>query len=881
MQWTGLNELRKQYIDFFESKGHYPLESASLIPEEDKSLLLINSGMAPLKKYFLGQAKIPGDRAVSCQKCIRTPDIERVGKTSRHGTYFEMLGNFSFADYFKREAIGWAWELVTGVWEMPIEKLYISVFEDDDEAYDIWTKEIGVKPEHMARLGREDNFWEIGAGPCGPCSEIYYDRGAKYGCGSPDCAPGCDCDRFVEFWNLVFTQFISDGAGNYEKMKKGNIDTGMGLERIACIMQGVDNLFEVDTIRNVMRHVEDIAGVSYKRDENTDISLRVITDHIRSTVFMIGDGIGPSNEGRGYVLRRLLRRAARHGRLIGIKRPFLFEICDTVIDCNLGAYAYLGEQRDYIRRVISAEEDRFLLTIDQGTGILKEIIEETLAGQKKTVSGTLAFKLYDTFGFPPDLTLEILAERGLSADMDEFEQLMQRQRTRARQERKAREDAGWEEDLFASLDFAPTEFTGYDSLTCGAKLLFAAGPDDRTDLISEGEAVTLLLDRTPFYARSGGQTGDSGIISSGAVEIEISDCKKSREGYFLHSGKVTKGVIQPGMAVTASVDAGRRNAIMRNHTATHLLQRALRDILGEHVHQTGSDVDDKRLRFDFSHFEAVSTGQLGDIERLVNAKVLESLPVTTSVMTLNKAREYGATALFGEKYSDEVRVVEAEGYSVELCGGTHVANTSSVGLFKITSESSAAAGVRRIEAVTGFGVMEYIYTQHEIMTQTAKALRASIVSEIAKRAASVADTLKRYEKEIAELKQSDARASAGSALSSFTDIEGTQVRAAFIPSLAAGELRTTADEFKGNFPDSVTVIASCDENKVSFVAACGKIAIEKGLFAGEIVKRAAAVAGGTGGGKPDMAMAGAKDAGKAEAAVAAVNDIVRELLKKN
>ena len=880
MRWTGLNELREQYLKFFAGKGHHLLESAPLIPEEDKSLLLINSGMAPLKKYFLGQAKLPGNRAVSCQKCIRTPDIERVGQTSRHGTYFEMLGNFSFADYFKREAIGWAWELIRDVWEMPEDRLYISVFEEDDEAYDIWTKETGVSEEHMIRLGREDNFWEIGAGPCGPCSEIYFDRGERYGCGKPGCAPGCDCDRYVEFWNLVFTQFISDGAGGYERMKQGNIDTGMGLERIACIMQEVDNLFEVDTVRSVMRHAESIAGVRYGDDPKTDISLRVITDHIRSTVFMIGDGVGPSNEGRGYVLRRLLRRAARHGRLLGITKPFLNELCGTVIDCNLSAYGYLDERRDYIRRVIGAEEDRFLKTIDQGFGLLMDMIKSAAAGNSENISGENAFKLYDTFGFPLDLTREILAERGMDVGIEEFNSLMERQRNRAREERKAREDVGWDEDIFDSLDNTPTRFSGYDSLECDAALLFIVSGGESVGFASEGDEVTLLLDETVFYAESGGQTGDSGVIIAGPAEVEIDDCKKSGEGYYLHTGRVTKGVVETGMRVRVKVDRAERDAVARNHTGTHLLQRALRDRLGDHVHQTGSYVDGARLRFDFSHFEAVTPEELREIEREVNLKVLEGLRVSVSVMPLEEARKLGAVALFGEKYTETVRVVEVGGYSVEFCGGTHVTNTSALGLFKIVSESSAAAGVRRIEAVTGLGVMDYIYSRQDIMREAAKALKTANISEIGRRAAAAAETLRRYEKQIAALKQAGANSSVTSALSSYTDIEGIKVRAVRLTGLDHDALRKAADEFKGNIPDSVTVIAAADDNKVTFVAASGKLAVERGLFAGDIIKEVAAVAGGSGGGKPDMAMAGAKDIGRADEAIAAVPDIVRRMLKK-
>ncbi|MCL2539045.1 MAG: alanine--tRNA ligase, partial [Oscillospiraceae bacterium] len=792
MEWTGLSELRKQYLDFFVGKGHYLLESAPLVPEEDKSLLLINSGMAPLKKYFLGQARVPGDRAVSCQKCIRTPDIERVGKTARHGTYFEMLGNFSFADYFKREAISWAWELIVTVWKMPPEKLYMSVFQDDDEAYDIWTKEIGVPESRMVRLGREDNFWEIGAGPCGPCSEIYFDRGEQYGCEREDCAPGCDCDRFVEFWNLVFTQFISDGNGNYEKMAHGNIDTGMGLERIACIMQGVDNLFEVDTVRSIIKHIENLARVSYRTDEKTDVSLRVITDHLRSTVFMIGDGIMPSNEGRGYVLRRLLRRAARHGRLLGINEPFLFEAADTVIEENKSAYSYLSESRDYIKQTIKAEEERFLKTIDQGFGMLMEIVEDAVKKGETLIGGEPVFRLYDTFGFPLDMTREIIEERGLYVDVDVFDELMERQRLRAREERRSKEEIGWEDDMFASLDIEATEFAGYETLRTDSELLYMVVEGEEADTAAEGDRVTILLDKTPFYAEAGGQVSDVGFIRTEDSLVKIDACKLSMEGYYLHFGTVAEGTIKVRRTVEAEVDRARREATQRNHTSVHLLQQALREVLGDHVRQAGSYVDSERSRFDFSHFEAVSAEELRRAEHIVNQKILESLAVETSVLPIEEARGLGAIAIFGEKYGDKVRVVRVDGFSVEFCGGTHVSNTASIGSFKILSESSVAAGVRRIEATTGFGVMDYIYRQQDIMYEAARAFRLNSFSELGKRAQAVAETLKSYEKQIAALKSMDIRSSVSDALSSFTDVGGIKVRAARLTGLDHAALRRAA-----------------------------------------------------------------------------------------
>ncbi|MEG2083343.1 MAG: alanine--tRNA ligase, partial [Oscillospiraceae bacterium] len=650
MEWTGLNELREIFLNFFASKGHYRMESFSLVPQDDKSLLLINSGMAPLKKYFLGQAHVDGNRATTCQKCIRTPDIERVGKTARHGTFFEMLGNFSFADYFKREATLWAWEFCTEVIKMPEDKLYVSVYEDDNEAYEIWTKEIGVSPDRMVRLGREDNFWEIGSGPCGPCSEIYFDRGEKYGCGSPTCAVGCDCDRYVEFWNLVFTQFISDGNGHYEKMAKGNIDTGMGLERLACICQGVDNLFEVDTIQNIMKHIERIAGVTYKQSEKVDVSLRVITDHIRSTVFMVGDGIGPSNGGRGYVLRRLLRRAARHGRLFGITRPFLFEVCETVIDENTSSYPYLNENREYIKRVIKAEEETFAKTIDAGSALLSDILDEMDKNGDKVIGGETAFKLNDTYGFPIDLTQEIALERGFTVDEAGFKTFMDEQKKRSRED-TLKNKISWETDLFRELKIGPTEFVGYDTLECDATLKFIAADGAVAESASEGDEVQLILDKTPFYAESGGQIGDVGVItaSGGKATVRIDDCQKTNEGYFVHTGTVEGGMIMRGEKVHASVDVLTRRSTMRNHTSAHLLQKALIEVLGDHVHQAGSYVDASRVRFDFSHYEAMKPDEIKRVEDRVNAKILEAIEVVHKVMPIEQAKQEGAVALFGEK----------------------------------------------------------------------------------------------------------------------------------------------------------------------------------------------------------------------------------------
>ena len=718
MQWTGLNELRDKYLTFFEGKGHLRLDSFPLVPKNDPSLLLINSGMAPMKKWFLAQEEPPRHRVTTCQKCIRTPDIERVGITARHGTFFEMLGNFSFQDYFKEEVIPWAWEFLTSdEWmAIPKDRLHISVYEQDDEAYDIWTKKVGIAPDHMVRLGKEDNFWEHGSGPCGPCSEIYFDRGPEYGCGKPTCGVGCDCDRYMEIWNLVFSQFDADGKGHYERLARPNIDTGMGLERLACVMQNVGNLFEVDTVRAILNHVERISGHIYGQDEKTDISIRVITDHIRSTTFMVSDGILPSNEGRGYVLRRLLRRAARHGRMLGIDRPFLTELVDTVIHENKAGYPELEEHADYIKKVIGTEEERFYKTIDQGLNILNGLIDNitkaALSGKEKILSGIDAFKLNDTFGFPLDLTREIAAEAGITVDEENFQVEMKKQKEKARQDRLSRDISGWSADLFGELNAEPTVFTGYDvledkgtvlALSDGEELLEAVSTDDGAK-----EGVLVVLDRTPFYAESGGQVADTGtIVTASGARLEVKAVKKTPKGYFVHTCTLTEGTAIVGETATASVSKGRRRAIARNHTSAHLLQKALREVLGSHVHQAGSYEDDERVRFDFTHFSAVTPEELALVEHIVNQKIFEALDVTVQNMPLAEAKKMGAMALFGEKYGDVVRVVSVEdGFSKELCGGTHMDNTARLGLFKILSESSVASGVRRIEGVTAMGVLD-------------------------------------------------------------------------------------------------------------------------------------------------------------------------------
>ncbi len=876
MEWTGLNELREKFLSFFQQHGHYRMESFPLIPQDDKSLLLINSGMAPLKKYFLGQDHVPGNRATTCQKCIRTPDIERVGKTARHGTYFEMLGNFSFGDYFKHEATAWAWEFVTKVLELPVDRLYVSVYEEDDEAYDIWTREVGVAPDHMVRLGKEDNFWGIGSGPCGPCSEIYFDRGPEYGCGRPSCFVGCDCDRYVEFWNLVFTQFISDGNGHYERMEHGNIDTGMGLERLACIMQGVDNLFEVDTVRNIMKKIEQITGVQYKKDEATDVSLRVITDHIRSTVFMVGDGIGPSNEGRGYVLRRLLRRAARHGRLLGVTRPFLFEVCDTVIEENVSAYPYLAEPRDYIGRVIKAEEERFAKTIEQGFEMLEEHLAAMREKGETVLSGADAFKLNDTFGFPLDLTVDIVSEQGFKVDEEEFHRLMDVQKKRAREDAKSR-DVSWEDDLFSDVKLPDFRFLGYDALCCEAELVAMAVEGQRVDSASQGDRVALVLSETPFYAESGGQVGDTGRITFGPAVVAVEDCRKTPEGYYLHIGRVESGSISVGDRVTAQVDEDVRRATMRNHTAAHLLQAALRQVLGDHVHQAGSYVDRDRVRFDFTHFEAVKPEELRQVEDIVNSNILSAIPVTTKSMPIDEAKTMGAMALFGEKYGDIVRVVNVEGCSVEFCGGTHVSNTSHLGLFKIISESSVAAGVRRIEGTTGMGVIAHLYDQEKLLAEASAPFKITSFQELPARAAQAVASIREKDREIEKLAAKIASGALDGIIAGATEVKGLKVFSGQVEA-QADALRSMADDLRGRSQNAVVVLAGVTGGKGTLVAACGPKALEAGLKAGAVVKEFASRCGGSGGGKPDMAMAGAKELDKLPSVLSQAAGIIESML---
>ena len=879
MEWTGLNELREKYLSFFESKGHLRLPSFSLVPQGDKSLLLINAGMAPLKKYFTGELTPPRTRVTTCQKCIRTPDIERVGITARHGTFFEMLGNFSFGDYFKHEATAWAWEFCTKVLEMPAEKIYISVYQDDDEAYDIWTKELGVSPDHMVRLGKEDNFWEHGAGPCGPCSELYFDRGEKYGCGSPTCGVGCDCDRYVEFWNLVFTQFDNDGNNNYTRLKSCNIDTGMGLERLACIMQGVDNLFEVDTVQNIMKHIMQIAGVKYHEDEKKDVSLRVITDHIRSTTFMIGDGVMPSNEGRGYVLRRLLRRAARHGRLLGIDGTFLYKVCETVIKENETAYPNLVEKHDLIVKVIKAEEESFNKTIDTGLNLLENIIAQS---DSKVLSGADAFKLQDTFGFPIDLTKELLEERGMSVDIDEYDRLYAQSRAAAR---AARKDAGaqaWKDSNVSFKDVGATEFVGYTDYSCDAEIKAIVTNGERAEFATSDSEVVVVLDKTPFYGESGGQAGDTGVIKTDNATLEVTATGKTPDGVVLHIARFISGdSIALGDKVHAQIDVEKREATRRNHTAAHLLQAALRKHLGSHVEQAGQLVNSEEMRFDFTHFSALSGDELKAIEREVNEVILKGIPVETREMPIEEAKKLGAMALFGEKYGDVVRVVSAGDFSVELCGGTHADNTAKLGLFKIVSESSVAAGIRRITAVTGFGVLKHIENDERIMQSAAAAMKLGNVAELDKRAATLAAEVKAKDRELAELRSEISALKAGSLMDSARQVGGVRLITAEVEVSNPGELRSMCDTARDNGADIVAVFAGVNKEKgtLNFACACGADAIKLGAHAGNIVRETAKIAGGSGGGKPDSAMAGAKDASKADEALAAVDSIVSAMLK--
>ena len=885
MQWTGLNELREKYLSFFESKGHLRLDSFPLVPKNDPSLLLINSGMAPMKKWFLAQEEPPRHRVTTCQKCIRTPDIERVGITARHGTFFEMLGNFSFQDYFKEEVIPWAWEFLTSdEWmAIPKDRLHISVYEEDDEAYDIWTKKVGIAPDHMVRLGKEDNFWEHGSGPCGPCSEIYFDRGPEYGCGKPTCGVGCDCDRYMEIWNLVFSQFDADGKGHYERLARPNIDTGMGLERLACVMQGVGNLFEVDTVQSVLHHVEHIANKTYGEDDKTDISIRVITDHIRSCTFMVSDGILPSNEGRGYVLRRLLRRAARHGRMLGITHPFLVELVETVIQSSETAYPELREHDAYIKKVIGTEEANFARTIDAGMNILNNMIDGLEKAHEHLLKGLDVFKLNDTFGFPLDLTKEIAAEQGIEIDEEGFHAEMTKQKERARAERLKKNISGWSEDLFGALDAEPTVFTGYETLCDTGVVVALSDEETLTDAIATDEevkdGVLVVLDKTPFYAEMGGQAADHGVLNSADCSLRVLDVKKTPKGYYVHTCVLESGIVKVGDHLNAQVDKEYRMAIARNHTATHLLQAALREVLGDHVHQAGSYQDAEITHFDFTHFSAVTPEELARVQKIVNDKIYESMNVTVREMPIEEAKKLGAMALFGEKYGKVVRVVDIEGWSTEFCGGTHVKNTAQIGGFKIVSEASVAAGIRRIEAVTGRNLLIRANLQEAMLHTVANTLKANNVTALPVRAEAVMAENKALAKELEEIKAQVAASKVTSLFDNAEEIGGVKIASAYFTGTTGDTLRGMCDTIRDKaVKPAVAVLVGKAEDKITMAVTVSKQAQEKGLKAGALVKEIAAVAGGKGGGKPDFAMAGLKDETKIDEALAAVSAIVKKAL---
>ena len=885
MQWTGLNELREKYLSFFESKGHLRLDSFPLVPKNDPSLLLINSGMAPMKKWFLAQEEPPRHRVTTCQKCIRTPDIERVGITARHGTFFEMLGNFSFQDYFKEEVIPWAWEFLTSdEWmAIPKDRLHISVYEEDDEAYDIWTKKVGIAPDHMVRLGKEDNFWEHGSGPCGPCSEIYFDRGPEYGCGKPTCGVGCDCDRYMEIWNLVFSQFDADGKGHYERLARPNIDTGMGLERLACVMQGVGNLFEVDTVQSVLHHVEHIANKTYGENAKDDISIRVITDHIRSCTFMVSDGILPSNEGRGYVLRRLLRRAARHGRMLGITHPFLVELVETVIQSSETAYPELREHDAYIKKVIGTEEANFARTIDAGMNILNNMIDGLEKAHEHLLKGLDVFKLNDTFGFPLDLTKEIAAEQGIEIDEEGFHAEMTKQKERARAERLKKNISGWSEDLFGALDAEPTVFTGYETLNDTGVVVALSDEETLTDAIATDEeakdGVLVVLDKTPFYAEMGGQAADHGVLNSADCSLRVLDVKKTPKGYYVHTCVLESGIVKVGDHLNAQVDKEYRMAIARNHTATHLLQAALREVLGDHVHQAGSYQDAEITHFDFTHFSAVTPEELARVQKIVNDKIYESMNVTVREMPIEEAKKLGAMALFGEKYGKVVRVVDIEGWSTEFCGGTHVKNTAQIGGFKIVSEASVAAGIRRIEAVTGRNLLIRANLQEAMLHTVANTLKANNVTALPVRAEAVMAENKALAKELEEIKAQVAASKVTSLFDNAEEIGGVKIASAYFTGTTGDTLRGMCDTIRDKaVKPAVAVLVGKAEDKITMAVTVSKQAQEKGLKAGALVKEIAAIAGGKGGGKPDFAMAGLKDETKIDEALAAVSAIVKKAL---
>ena len=878
MKPYGLNELREMFLRFFETKGHLRLPSFSLIPQDDASLLLINSGMAPMKPYFKGDKEPPRHRVCTCQKCIRTGDIENIGKTARHGTYFEMLGNFSFGDYFKHEAIAWSWEFLTSPdWVgLDPERLYPSVYEKDDEAFNIWRDEIGIPESRITRLGKDDNFWEHGSGPCGPCSEIYFDRGEAYGCGKPDCAPGCDCDRYMEVWNNVFSQFDNDGNGNYSDLVQKNIDTGMGLERLAVVCQGVDSLFDVDTVMNITHKVSEITGAHYGDSHKTDVSLRVITDHIRASVMMISDGILPSNEGRGYVLRRLLRRAARHGKLLGVNEPFLYQVVDMVVHENECQYPELREKQAYITRVIRNEEENFAKTIDAGMHIFSDLLAEHQAKGERVFSGADAFKLYDTYGFPIDLTREMVQEQDMTVDEDAFQELMEQQRVRARKAREALGDLAWA-GVDLGLDTTPTKFTGYDHTVDQGTILAIVCDGEVCSEIDEGKQGVLVLDCTPFYAEMGGQVADHGVIETDGALFQVTDVQKDKAGKFLHHGVMHSGRLQVEQTVTARIDTDRRKAIMRAHSATHLLQAALREVLGDHVHQAGSLVEPDRLRFDLTHFSAITPEELERVNEIVGDWILDGMDVTVSEMSMAQAKASGATALFSEKYGDVVRVVNMGGKSVELCGGTHVDNTAKIGPFRITGESSVASGVRRVEAITGKAYLREMEAVNRRMYAAAEVLHAKPADLIAKAKCFTAE-LKEARQNVERMKEKILHSDVDRFLYASKNIGGIKVITTTRTDLEAGDLRKLGDFLRDKDPDTVAVLATATESKVTFVAVCGKNAVARGIRAGDLVRAVSAVTGGKGGGKPDSAMGGGSEVLKIDDALAIVDDFVAEKL---
>ena len=878
MKPYGLNELREMFLRFFETKGHLRLPSFSLIPQDDASLLLINSGMAPMKPYFKGDKEPPRHRVCTCQKCIRTGDIENIGKTARHGTYFEMLGNFSFGDYFKHEAIAWSWEFLTSPdWVgLDPERLYPSVYEKDDEAFNIWRDEIGIPESRITRLGKDDNFWEHGSGPCGPCSEIYFDRGEEYGCGKPDCAPGCDCDRYMEVWNNVFSQFDNDGNGNYSDLIQKNIDTGMGLERLAVVCQGVDSLFDVDTVMNITHKVSEITGAHYGDSHKTDVSLRVITDHIRASVMMISDGILPSNEGRGYVLRRLLRRAARHGKLLGVNEPFLYQIVDMVVHENECQYPELREKQTYITRVIRNEEENFAKTIDAGMHIFSDLLAEHQAKGERVFSGADAFKLYDTYGFPIDLTREMVQEQDMTVDEDAFQDLMEQQRVRARKAREALGDLAWA-GVDLGLDPTPTQFTGYDHTVDQGTILAIVCDGEVCSEIDEGKQGVLVLDCTPFYAEMGGQVADNGVIETDGALFQVTDVQKDKAGKFLHHGVMHSGRLQVEQTVTARIDTDRRKAIMRAHSATHLLQAALREVLGDHVHQAGSLVEPDRLRFDLTHFSAITPDELERVNEIVSDWILDGMDVTVSETSMAQAKASGATALFSEKYGDVVRVVNMGGKSIELCGGTHVDNTAKIGPFRITGESSVASGVRRVEAITGKAYLREMEAVNRRMYAAAEVLHAKPADLIAKAKGFTAE-LKEARQNVERMKEKILHSDVDRFLYASKNIGGIKVITTTRTDLEAGDLRKLGDFLRDKDPDTVAVLATATESKVTFVAVCGKNAVARGIRAGDLVRAVSAVTGGKGGGKPDSAMGGGSEVLKIDDALAIVDDFVAEKL---